>query len=166
MSRPVPPEVKPHEIDEILEALGMNKSQLATLCNARPSTISWWYSNKAIPTARLSSLAHQLALKINATPELEKGAEKAIATFCRILGKDFKYFLDQATKYPVIHPRGKLEDNVNDEPLPRLTTEGVHYPVLKDYSIELLVDEIEKRGWTVNLSRKENRNETTTQTSP
>jgi hypothetical protein len=130
------------QFDDLLAALGGTHEEVAHLCGKTigPQAVSWWRQSERIPFAHLNRLASELIRQLQSreTTEIDKRALQYLKTA--------KALMD-ATGTAVSDPRSAIQFQ------PEVQRHSLSVS-LEDFKLDELVEEIEKRGWHVNLSRR------------
>ncbi|OQW54938.1 MAG: hypothetical protein A4S09_17290 [Proteobacteria bacterium SG_bin7] len=129
-----------HQFDDLMAALGGTHEEVARLCGKSlgPQAVSWWRQSERIPFAHLNRLASELVRQLQSREptEIDKRALQYLKTA--------KALID-ASGTAVKDPRSAIQL----QPEIQRPSLGVS---LEGFKLEELVEEIEKRGWDVNLS--------------
>jgi hypothetical protein len=141
----------------LMKAIGSTgKGHFANQCNASPNAAAFWFKDKMIPPERLKFAArelHKVADRKNPTKEqleAKKFLEDVLGrSLFDIASEDLPPSLAErhATRRKLgFHREGLFYDPKNSAELSN---------VLSELPVEALVDALQKKGWIVNLSRKE-----------
>lgn len=157
------PDFTEPEYEALMEIIDLNRTELGKLCDVSPHAVSWWRSQGKIPRRHLKVLLSILIEKMRGhklTPIEEKIMKVFIAKHL-MTEEHLKQLRDGVTP-DFMSP--KTLDHYNDSEEYDAETQSPSHVEgsiasklrdLTDYDLEELVDEIQNRGWIINLSRKE-----------
>lgn len=149
-------------LQTLMEALGSrSKAHFANDCSASANAATFWFKEGEIPPIRLKYAARKLHKILQTTDKPSKAQLAARDALQKQFKKDLAEIVAEPLPPSYLERRATRAQETKAVPKLGFYKEGLYYPaghlneILTQVSAEDLVDALQKKGWIVNLSRKD-----------
>lgn len=157
MSRKHTVPISKEQYDQIIGALGMTRAGIGQYLQVTKHALGWWRSQGRIPVEHLATLKYQLEQRLSNRKPTDV-EQSALSTMQSLLDLAPVFAAEESVADMMTEEKGALDDLFSG----RLNiSESLREPRAKNLQLDLgsidlqvLVEEIERRGWSVALTLK------------